>query len=102
MMIYLKDLEWQSHQQDFNRAERRIMLALSDARGEWLTMSALRKTVNLREQDFADALTALMSDGLIRVGVSENWVPILGLTERVGPSARPVKRRGASNTQAAV
>ena len=63
MATYLNDLDWRSHPEDFDPNERRILLALSNERWDWLTVGALRKSANLREQEFEDALESLMSDG---------------------------------------
>ena len=93
MATYLKGLDWRSHPYDFDRAERRILLALSDTRGEWLTIDALRKAVNLPEQEFGDALESLMRDGIVRWGRTGDWQAVLGLAERVGRGARPIRDR---------
>ena len=47
MATYLNDLDWRSHPEDFDPNERRILLALSNERWDWLTVGALRKSANL-------------------------------------------------------
>ncbi len=94
MTTYMKDLEWRSHPEDFDRAERRTLLALSDTRGEWLTIEALRKAVNLPESQFGDALASLMKDGIVVLARTNDWDPVLGLAERVGRGPLPIKDRG--------
>ena len=93
MATYLNDLDWRSHPEDFDPNERKILLALSNERWDWLTVGALRKSANLREQKFEDALVSLMRDRLVRGGRSEDWQAILGLAERVGMGARPIRVR---------
>ena len=72
-------------------------MALSNERWDWLTVGALRKSANLREQECEDALVSLMRDGLVRGGRSEDWQAILGLAERVGMGARPIRDRRKSH-----
>ena len=93
MATYLKGLDWRSHIEDFDPNERRILLALSDERWDWLTVGALRKSANLPEEDFGDALESLMWDGIVRGARTEDWQAVLGLAERVGRGARPIRAR---------
>lgn len=98
MTTYMKELEWRSHPQDFDYSERRILLALSDTRGEWLTVGALRKSVDLRESEFGDALASLMKDGIVVLARTNDWDPVLGLAERVGSGPLPVRDRRKAAT----
>ncbi len=93
MAEFLKNLDWRNHPEDFTEDERRILVALSQKRGSWLTINSLRLSTRLPEREFGDALASLMSDGLVRGGRSDDWRAIFGLTERVGEGVRPVRDR---------
>ena len=98
MTTLIKDLVWREHPNDFNPAERKILLALSMDRWHWLTMDDLRKAAPLTESDFNDALESLMSDGYVRAYVNDDWSALIfGLAERVGRGARPLKDRRLAN-----
>ena len=53
----------------------------------------LKSVVRLPEAEYHDALASLMADGLVRGGITDDWLPLLGLAERVGRGARPIKDR---------
>ena len=94
MATFIKDLVWREHPNDFNPAERKILMALSMERWHWITMDGLRKTAALAESEFNDALESLMTDGYVRAYVNDDWTELIfGLTERVGRGARPLKDR---------
>lgn len=93
MSTFLKDLAWREHPEDFSWAEQRILLALSNKRWEWRTVDNLKAVVRLPESEYHDALASLMEDGLVRGWITDDWQPILGLAERVGRGARPIKDR---------
>ncbi len=93
MTTFLRDLTWREHPEDFSWAEQRILLALSNKRWEWRTVDNLKSVVRLPEEEYHDALASLMADGLVRGGITDDWQPLLGLAERVGRGARPLKDR---------
>ncbi len=94
MTTFIKDLVWREHPNDFDLAERKVLLALSMERWHWLTMNGLRKAAALTESEFNDALESLMTDGYVRAYVNDDLTELIfGLTERVGRGSRPLKDR---------
>lgn len=85
MAVFEQRLKWRDHPEDFEPAQRKILLALSNKRWLWRTIDSLERATRLRGEELTFNLRDLMESGLVRGSVSKGRrEPIFGLVERVG------------------
>jgi len=89
-VAYLKELSWRERADGFSKEERRVLLALSDERWEWRTLTNLRKLTRISPEELSAVLDSLIEEGLVTAALTTDRRPIFGLTERL----RHVKRGG--------
>ena len=93
MAVIDQTLKWRKHPEDFEPAQRRILLALSNKQWRWRTLESLQKATRLPSEQLAPGLRDLMEDGVVRGSISKGpREPIYGLVERVGDARSRWKR----------
>lgn len=84
-MKFLTELRWREQQENFDRDQLKILLALSDEEYTWRTLDRIKDVTRLDYNTLTDKLKDLIAGGWVRASVSRNSKePIFGLVERVG------------------
>ncbi len=96
MAVIDQSLKWRKHPEDFEPAQRKILLALSNKQWRWRTLESLQKATRLPSGDLAPGLRDLMEDGVVRGSIGRGKgprKPIYGLVERVGDARSRWKKK---------
>ncbi len=85
MATFEHSLKWRNHPEDFEPAQHKILLALSNKQWRWRTLESLQKATRLPSEELVPGLRDLMEDEVVRGSISKGRrEPIYGLVERVG------------------
>ena len=94
MAVIDQSLKWRKHPEDFEPAQRKILLALSNKQWRWRTIESLQKATRLSAGELAPGLRDLMETGVVRGSISKApREPIYGLVERVGDARSRWKKK---------
>lgn len=83
-MSYRTDLKWMKDLGRFDETKRKLLLALSHDKYKWRTRNRLIAVTQLSEEEVDDALSNLITEGLVRPSFSKSKDIIFGLRELVG------------------
>ena len=84
-MMIDRTLQWRQFADQFDTAERKILLALSTKKWLWRTLDNLGRVIQLTQEDLDWRLADLIERGLVKGSVNRRTgEPIFGLSERVG------------------
>ena len=82
--VYKTDLTWLQRLGEFSEGEKKVLLALSNAKYRWRTKDRLSDVTGLPPAELESMLAGLIAKDLVRPSFSKNKNIIFGLRERVG------------------